>query len=95
MRARLTLFFVFLVGALSVDAAAPIAYPTGFREWMLVKSALIGPSHPARFASTGGWGFERFMHGREEERALGEGGGAKCYDCHKKQETAVFSVLRD
>jgi hypothetical protein len=156
MRARLTLLFILLVGALSVDAAAPIAYPTGFREWMVVKTALIGPSHPAfateggihhiyanpaavagyrtgkfadgaiivyelvetteangvtsegarrrldmmtrdsaRFASTGGWGFERFMRGREEERALGEGGGTKCYDCHKKQDTAVFSVLRD
>jgi len=156
MRARLALLFVLLVGALSADAAAPIAYPTGFRGWTHVKSALIGPSHPAfateggihhiyanpaavtgyrtgkfadgativyelletseangvttegarrrldmmtrdsaRFASTGGWGFERFMHGREEERALGESGGAKCYDCHKKQETAVFSVLRD
>jgi hypothetical protein len=37
------------------------------------------------------------MHGREEERALGEAGGAKCYDCHKKMDakSCVFSVLRD
>jgi hypothetical protein len=155
---RSVLLTVLLLAAASVDAAAPIAYPTGFREWMHVKSAIVGPASPAfateggihhiyanpaavagyrtgkfadgativyelletteangvtkegarrrldmmtrdsaRFAATGGWGFERFMHGREEERALGEGGGATCYDCHKKMEATslVFSVLRD
>jgi len=154
------LLVVFTAAALSVGAAAdgPIPYPTGFRDWAVVKSVLIQSGNPSfateggihhiyanpaalagyrsgsyadgativyelvethetnhaitegarlrvdvmvrdskRFASSGGWGFERFKHGNEQERAVGDKTEEMCFGCHRKQEAKsfVFSVVRE
>jgi hypothetical protein len=38
----------------SSDAAYPVAFPEGYRNWAHVKSAVISPAH-TRFASVGGF----------------------------------------
>ena len=43
-----------LTGKSSVWAEAPVAYPEGFRNWVHVKSGVIGPTHKS-FASLGGF----------------------------------------
>ncbi|MGH7709824.1 MAG: cytochrome P460 family protein [Gemmatimonadaceae bacterium] len=40
--------------ASSADTASTLAYPEGYRDWVHVKSALIGPAHQ-RFATVGGF----------------------------------------
>ena len=49
----------------------------------------------ARFASTGGWGFEEFR-GDTQERNLTPATAAECFKCHsaKKDHDFVFSELR-
>ena len=60
MKTALTLFSLALVGvALAIQpfAAADdarVAYPEGYRNWVHVKSGVIGPAH-AQFAVTGGF----------------------------------------
>jgi hypothetical protein len=48
----------------------------------------------ARFASTGGWGFEGFK-GDSRERAVTDG-KTQCFGCHESQKSAdyVFSAYR-
>jgi hypothetical protein len=54
------LLFAPLISALawtwsvSRDAATPVEYPEGYRNWAHVKSALTSPAH-ARFATNGGF----------------------------------------
>ena len=43
-----------IVWQLSGSAAAPVAYPEGYREWTHVKCGVIGPAHVS-FATIGGF----------------------------------------
>ena len=49
----------------------------------------------ARFAATGGWGFEEFR-GDTQERNIGPRAETECFKCHasKKEHDFVFSELR-
>ena len=49
-----------------------------------------------RFASTGGWGFERFLGDSETDRPLTEDHRAVCFTCHEpmKDHDFVFSKYR-
>lgn len=51
----------------------------------------------ARFAETGGWGFEEFAAGNPTDRRIGERAQAACWSCHARQRDhdGVFSRLRD
>lgn len=51
---------------------------------------------PARFAKTGGWGFEGFA-GEGMATRLTQDGGQSCFACHQPREAEgyVFSELRD
>jgi hypothetical protein len=51
----------------------------------------------ARFAATGGWGFEGFPAGDPARRLEGPGSGAACFGCHASEAATsyVFSRLRD
>jgi hypothetical protein len=51
----------------------------------------------ARFAATGGWGFEGFAGGDAAKRAVGADAAEACYGCHasQAQRDYVFSALRD
>jgi hypothetical protein len=40
--------------SVSADAAGPVAYPEGYRDWAHVKSTLVSPAH-GRYATTGGF----------------------------------------
>ncbi len=50
----------------------------------------------AKYASTGGWGFEGFAGNSKTERLVKDGGKA-CFDCHtaQKGKDYVFSELRE
>lgn len=48
----------------------------------------------ARYAATGGWGFEGFAGNSRSER-LTDDGGAGCYACHQPEPQGVFTRLRD
>lgn len=50
----------------------------------------------AKYASTGGWGFEGFAGDSKTERLVKDG-GKSCFDCHTAQKTKdyVFSELRE
>lgn len=50
----------------------------------------------ARYAGTGGWGFESFVNGDRGAARVGENGASMCYGWHQ-QRTAqgVFSVYHD
>ena len=51
----------------------------------------------AKFADTGGWGFEGFAGGDPEKRVVGDNAAEACFACHAPQEASdyVFSTLRD
>jgi hypothetical protein len=51
----------------------------------------------AKFAATGGWGFEGFAGGDPAKRAVGANAEAACYGCHAAQSASdfVFSTYRD
>jgi hypothetical protein len=59
---------------------------------------LVGVMHKnsAKYASTGGWGFEGFAGSSKTERLVKDG-GKSCFDCHtsEKGKDYVFSKLRD
>ncbi len=59
---------------------------------------LVGVMHrdTARFAATGGWGFEGFAGNSKTERLTNDGGKG-CFDCHAAQKANqyVFSKVRD
>jgi hypothetical protein len=48
----------------------------------------------ARFADTGGWGFEVYR-GESREATLGTAERAACFACHAKAKGAVFTTLAD
>lgn len=58
---------------------------------------LVGVMHKnrAKFAKTGGWGFEGFA-GDSTSKRLTDDGGASCFDCHAPQQKQdyVFSTYR-
>ena len=49
----------------------------------------------ARFAATGGWGYERFL-GESRAPSLGDTGRKACFNCHTQRQAQdyVFSALR-
>lgn len=51
----------------------------------------------ARFASTGGWGFEGFKGDSRTERLVGDAAATACFACHQASAGAdfVFSDARD
>lgn len=51
----------------------------------------------ARFAATGGWGFEGFAGGEPGQRVVGAEAATACFACHQPQAEAdyVFSQWRD
>jgi cytochrome c553 len=50
----------------------------------------------AKFAATGGWGFEGFVGDSKTERAVGANAATACFGCHtaQKQNGYVFSAFR-
>ncbi len=62
------------------------------------KRKLVGVMHKdsAKYASTGGWGFEGFAGDSKTERLVKDG-GKSCFGCHTAQKAKdyVFSELRD
>jgi Cytochrome P460 len=62
------------------------------------KRKLVGVMHKdsAKYASTGGWGFEGFAGDSKAERLVKDG-GKSCFECHTAQKAKdyVFSELRD
>ncbi|MGL1831977.1 cytochrome P460 family protein [Rhodocyclaceae bacterium SMB388] len=60
---------------------------------------VVGVMHKdqARFADTGGWGFEGFAGGDPTQRVVGKDAATACYGCHAPQQDHdyVFSRLRD
>jgi len=50
----------------------------------------------ARFASTGGWGFEGFAGDSSTERLVGDKAATACFACHqaRKAQDYVFSAAR-
>jgi len=155
---------VFVIVAMTVSEmylpARPddsVAYPTGYRKWAHVRSALVGPTSKLfqsygglhhiyanekavegyqtgkfpdgsvivfdlletkeqagvttegarrfidmmvkdskRYATTGGWEYERFAGDSQTERALSAQAKLDCYKCHagQKDRDFVFSTLR-
>ena len=59
---------------------------------------LVGVMHKdsAKYAATGGWGFEGFAGNSKTERLVNDG-GKSCFGCHEPQKAKdyVFSELRD
>jgi Cytochrome P460 len=59
---------------------------------------LVGVMHKdsAKYASTGGWGFEGFAGNSKTERLVKDG-GKSCFGCHEPQKgnDYVFSTVRD
>ncbi|MGH6913756.1 MAG: cytochrome P460 family protein [Geminicoccales bacterium] len=59
---------------------------------------VLGVMHKdqARFAETGGWGFEAFEGDSTTERLVGADAGSACFGCHeaKARPDFVFSELR-
>jgi hypothetical protein len=60
---------------------------------------VVGVMHKdaAKYADTGGWGFEGFAAGDPARRAVGSEAKTACFDCHAPQQDHdyVFSKLRD
>lgn len=60
---------------------------------------ILGVMHKdrAKFAATGGWGFEGFAGGDASKRAVGDKAATACFACHQAQKAHdyVFSQLRD
>lgn len=60
---------------------------------------VVGVMHKdaARFAATGGWGFEGFAGGDRTQRVVGDDAVDACFACHapQKDQDYVFSALRD
>lgn len=59
---------------------------------------LVGVMHKdsAKYAATGGWGYEGFAANSKTERLVTDG-GKSCFDCHsaQKDKDYVFSELRE
>lgn len=51
----------------------------------------------ARYADTGGWGFERFLGDSQTDRAVRDQAATMCFSCHAKQKARdfVFSRIRE
>lgn len=144
-------------GCIAADPAAPVDYPSGYRDWRHVKSMVIEPGHPlagsfggihhlyanekalegyvkgsfpdgsvivfdlleavsadstvsegsrklvgvmvkdsARYASTGGWGFEGFAKDSMTDRLVGDKAAEACFACHQAEKARdyVFSAAR-
>lgn len=142
---------------MAAQAADPVAFPDGYRDWVHVKSMVIGEGHPlfsafggihhlyanaaaakgyrggkfedgavivfdlleaatrdgatvegarkvvgvmerntAKFAATGGWGFEGFGGGDPAKRVVGDKAVEACFGCHEgqKDNQFVFSKWR-
>ena len=60
---------------------------------------VVGVMHrdAARYASTGGWGFEGFKGDSRTERAVGPRAAEACFGCHLPQKARgyVFSAWKD
>lgn len=60
---------------------------------------VVGVMHKdaAKYAATGGWGFEGFAGGDPAQRAVGANAASACYACHAPEQDRdyVFSRLRD
>jgi hypothetical protein len=60
---------------------------------------VVGVMHKdaAKFAATGGWGFEGFGGGDPIKRVVGENAASACFACHapQKDQDYTFSRLRD
>jgi len=60
---------------------------------------VVGVMHKdaARYAATGGWGFEGFAGGDPAKRVVGDDAADACFACHapEKDHDYVFSRLRD
>jgi hypothetical protein len=60
---------------------------------------VVGVMHKdaAKFAATGGWGFEGFGNGDPAKRVVGEDAASACFACHEpqKDQDYTFSRLRD
>lgn len=48
----------------------------------------------ARYAATGGWGFEEFSGDSKIERTVKASATTRCYSCHASTKTLVFSQWR-
>lgn len=63
------------------------------------KRKVLGVMHKdaAKYAATGGWGFEGFAGGDPASRAVGAKAATACYSCHtsEKGHDYVFSRMRD
>jgi len=60
---------------------------------------VVGVMHKdaAKYAATGGWGFEGFGGGDPANRVVGENAATACFACHQPQQGQdyTFSRLRD
>lgn len=63
------------------------------------KRKVVGVMHKdaAKYAATGGWGFEGFAGGDPATRAVGSNAATACYACHapEKDHDYVFSRARN
>ena len=63
------------------------------------KRKVLGVMHKdaAKYAATGGWGFEGFAGGDPATRAVGAQAATACYSCHtsEKEHDYVFSRMRE
>lgn len=59
---------------------------------------IVGVMHKdsRQYAATGGWGFEGFVGGDRNKRAVGANAASACFSCHQAQESHdyVFSTPR-
>ena len=70
-------------------------YPGGFEEG--ARNRIDVMVRDARFAETGGWGFDQFAGDSRTARNVAPGAASKqCFECHRKVEARgyVFSRLR-
>jgi hypothetical protein len=62
------------------------------------KRKVVGVMHrdAAKYAATGGWGFEGFAGDSKSERAVGDKAQSACFSCHAPQKAHeyVFSAWR-
>ncbi|MEZ5498366.1 MAG: cytochrome P460 family protein [Steroidobacteraceae bacterium] len=51
----------------------------------------------ARYAATGGWGFEGFAQGARDRRVVADNAAQACFGCHAAQSKTnyLFSAIRD
>lgn len=63
------------------------------------KRKVVGVMHrdARKYAATGGWGFEGFVGGNPEQRAVGANAETACFACHapQKDNSYVFSSWRE